>query len=160
VSGTAAATRLFVSAEDATAIGHRYDYADAFRIAIPAGDDRSAEQFARDALESAPPPLRALVWTVFRWVLRFDLGPRYSPDHILGWAIVHSTPDEVRLETRSHRFEAVLLGTRPDPAAAKLVTAVTYRATGAGVIWAAVAPLHRLVARILLRHAARSASPA
>jgi len=147
--------QVAVSEQDASAIGMPYDYADAFTVALSTSDHRSAEVFARDALESAPPPLRWLVWSVFRWVLRFELGPRSSPQHVLGWSIVSSSQDEVRLQTHSRLFRAVLLGTRPDPQTAKIVTALVYDDPKSSVIWSVVAPVHRQVARILLQSARR-----
>ncbi len=59
------------------------DYADAFEIRLSATDPRTAEQFARDALENAPRHLRAAVRAGWG-VLGFRLGPRTSPRHVFG----------------------------------------------------------------------------
>jgi hypothetical protein len=152
-AGRPRAARVPVAVADDRALGVPFDYADAFTIALSEADDRTAERFARDALEAAPPPLRWLVWNVFRFVLGFELGPRESPRHVLGWTVVSSSDDLVRLEARSRRFSAVLLGSRPDPHTAKVITAVAFGSSSSRALWALVAPVHRQVARVLLRHA-------
>lgn len=73
------------------------DYADAFEVCARAPDDRSAEQWARNAVERAPWLVRGVVILVHRHVLRFDLGPPRSTDHVLGWRVRRSEPDTVEL---------------------------------------------------------------
>ena len=133
-----------------------YDYADAFEIRIDASDPRTAEQFARDALENAPGPVRAIVDVAHRQVLRLRLGPRPSPHHVFGWRIHTSEPGVVHLEAVSPLLgRGVLVGRRVEPTRVVLTTYVFFtRPTPARALWTFVAPLHRRVARALLEHAA------
>jgi hypothetical protein len=133
----------------------RPDYADAFEIRTREPDGRTAEQWARAALEQAPWPVRCLVVVAHRYVLRFRLGPLTSPDHVLGWRIVRSEPDVIRPEAESPLVRAVLVGRRPEPTRTVLTTALFFvRPVVARVIWAAVVPVHRGVARYLMARAA------
>ena len=131
-------------------------YADAFEVRVADGDDRTAEAFARSALEDAPWLVRETVWFVHRRVLRLRLAPRSAPDHILGWTIVTSDPDVVQLEAVSPLLgRGVIVGRRPEPTRAVITTYVFFRRPGIGrAVWALVGPLHRRVAVFLLNHAA------
>ena len=132
-----------------------WDYADAFEVHLVASDGRSPEQFARDALEGAPRSVGRFISFVHRRLARFRLGPVPSPDHIAGWAIVVSEPDEVRLEAASPLLRAVIVGRRPFPTRAVVTTCLFYRrAPLARLIWTAVGPLHRAIAPRLLDRAA------
>lgn len=75
------AHRVPVAAEEPLIGDAQYGYADTFEIQVPETDPRSAEQFARCALEQAPWPIRWTVWTAHRHLLRLRQGPRSSPDH-------------------------------------------------------------------------------
>src|SRR4051812_35933275 len=81
--------------------GETYDYADAFEIVLPDSDHRSAEELGRCGLEEAPAAVREAIWTAHHHLLRLRLGPRTSPDHVLGWEIMTSQPDVVQLEATS-----------------------------------------------------------
>jgi hypothetical protein len=133
----------------------RPDYADAFEIRTPEPDGRTAEQWARAALEQAPWPVRRVVLVAHRYVLRFRLGPLPSPDHVLGWRIEMSEPEVIRLQAESPLVRAVIVGRRPEPTRTVLTTALFFvRPMAARVIWAAVVPVHRRVACYLLARAA------
>jgi hypothetical protein len=142
---------------DEPLVGHaRYDYADAFEIRLGDADPRSAEQFARSALEEAPWPLRWTIRLVHRRLLRFRLGPRSSPDHLLGWTIITSKPDVIQLQAVSPLLRAVIVSRRLDLPGAVVTTYLFYRQpVPARVVWTVVGPLHRRVAAYLLEHAAR-----
>ena len=132
-----------------------YDYADAFEVRLSEPDHRTAEQWARCALEQAPWIVRRTVLVAHRYVLRFRLGPLSSPDHVLGWTVVRSRPDLVCLQADSALISGVIVGRRPHPTRTVLTTFVVYRRRWpARVIWALVAPIHRRVARSLPAHAA------
>lgn len=133
-----------------------YDYADAFEIRIDASDPRSAEQFARDALEEAPRIVRTIVDVAHRQVLRLRLGPRPSPHHVFGWRINTSEPGVIHLEAVSSLLgRGVLVGRRPEPNRVVITTYVYFsRPVPARAIWTFIAPLHRRVAPALLEHAA------
>src|SRR5436305_1537728 len=110
----------------------RYDYTDSFELTLGTPDDRSAEEWARAALEDAPAILRGIIGFAHRSVLRFDLAPPTSPNHVLGWTIAAVTPREIRLEAAGPLMHAVIVGSRPTPSAAGIRTFLTYRYPRAG----------------------------
>jgi hypothetical protein len=137
--------------------GEAFDYADAFRVLVDEPDDRTAEQWLRAGLEHAPGALRWVILVAHRHVLRFRLGPRSSPDHVLGWMVDRSTPEAARLTASGPLIEAVIVGRKIDPTGVVLTTGIDYqRRAAARFVWRLVRPLHRRVARYLLAHAASS----
>jgi hypothetical protein len=134
-----------------------YDYADAYDVEVAATDPRSAEEFAREALEQSPAALRRFIVSAHRYVLRFRLAPLHAPGQVLGWRIAESTPDLVRLEAESPLAHATLIGRRVEPTRVRLTTVMAYRRPAvARAIWTAVGPAHRRIAPYLLERAARS----
>jgi hypothetical protein len=159
------ARRVPVAAEEPLIGSDRYDYSDAFEIRVREPDPRSAEQFVRCALEQAPWLVRSAVLTVQRNLLGLRLGPRPSPDHVLGWKILTSEPEVIHLEAVSPLLRGVLVGRRVDPTCVVITTYVFYtRPAPARVVWKIAGPLHRRIAAYLLEHAAaavdRAESPA
>jgi hypothetical protein len=159
------ARRVPVAAEEPLIGSARYDYADAFEIRLSEPDARSAEQFARCALEQAAWPVRFTVAIAQRKLLRLLLCPRVSPDHLAGWAIRAAERDVVHLEAESPLLRAALVARRVDPTCTVIATYVYFRRPRlARLVWTIVAPLHRRVAAHLLEHAAiagsRAESPA
>jgi hypothetical protein len=139
-----------------------YDYADAFEIRLRESDARTAEEFARCALEQAPRPVRWAIRFAHRHVLRLRLGPRSSPDHILGWKILTAEPEVLHLGAVSPLLgRAVLVGHRVDPSHAAIATYLFYkRPTRARALWTVIGPMHRRIAPYLLdRAAAAQTSP-
>jgi hypothetical protein len=135
--------------------GHdMHDYADRFEVPLSAGDDRTAEQVFRAGLERAPLPLRWTVLVVHRHILKFRLGPRSSPTHVLGWRIVTVAPDAIQLEASGPQMRGVLVARRGPAGTASLDTFIYYRRPAARLIWAGVSILHRAVAPYLLQRAA------
>ncbi|MEE3067018.1 MAG: DUF2867 domain-containing protein [Actinomycetota bacterium] len=129
------------------------DYTDVFEVPIRHGDARTAEQMFRDALRNEPGG-GAVLW-IHRHVLRFQLHPRPSPEHLIGWQIVQSEPDEVVLAARGPLMRGELTLRRQDGRRATLTTRVHYRrGLAARMVWAVVAPLHRVVAPRLMQRAA------
>ncbi|WAC91031.1 DUF2867 domain-containing protein [Mycobacterium sp. Aquia_213] len=124
------------------------DYTDVFEVGIPHGDVRTAEQMFRDALGSERGG-GAVVW-IHRHVLRFHLGPHSSPDHLIGWRIVQSDPDELVLTTGGPLMRGELTLRRLDGRRATLTTRVHYHRRAAGMVWAVIGPLHRVVAPRLM----------
>jgi hypothetical protein len=138
--------------------GGRYHYADAFQIRLETPDDRSAEEFARSALDNAPPLVRVGMVTAQRYLLGFRLGPMSDPDHIQGWKIVRREPTVVQLEVVGPLGRAVVVGQRPDPTTAVMTTYNFYRRPKMGrVLWAVAGPLHRRIAAYLMERAAAAA---
>ncbi|MCV7409750.1 hypothetical protein AWC05_24210 [Mycobacterium florentinum] len=128
------------------------DYTDVFEVGIGPGDVRTAEQMFRDALGSERGG-GAVLW-IHRRVLRFQLGPHPSPDHLIGWPIVHSDPDELVLTTSGPLMRGELTLRRQDGRRATLTTRVHYHRRAACVVWAVIGPLHRVVAPRLMARAA------
>ena len=91
----------------------------------------------------------------WRFVLGRKLGPRPSPEHILGWQIVDRSADEVVCHLRSGFLDAYNSFTRVDD---RLVwsTFVAYERPIARLIWPPVSLLHRPLVRYGLRRAART----
>ena len=141
--------------------GDRYDYADAFEARVAGPDNRSAEQWVRSGLEQAPWAIRLGVVVVHRFVIGFRLGPRSSPDHVLGWRIVTSQHDLVQLEAVSPLGRGVMVARRPDETTAVLTTFLfRTRPVLASLVWAIVGPVHRRAAPYLMRRAAVTAGAA
>ena len=154
--GELRARRLPVVPDEPLLGGRRYDYADAFEIDLSPADPRTAEQFARSALEESGWLVRTLVSVVHRRVLRLRLAPPSSPDHVLGWAIARSEPDVIQLEAASPLLgRGVIVGRRVEPGRSVIETFVFYaRRPASRVVWAVLAPAHRRVAPYLLERAA------
>ena len=132
-------------------IGGGYDYADAFEIDIGESDARSPEQMFRAAVDNAS-------W-VQRWVplahrrlLRFRLAAPAAPDQILGWRIVDSDCDVVRLNAEGPLIRGAIVGRRTENSVAVFTTYVYFvRRWPARAVWAIAGRLHRRIAPYLLR---------
>jgi hypothetical protein len=129
------------------------DYTDVFEVPLPQGDSRTAEETFRDAVGRGSGG--GVVLWIHRHVLRFDLGPISSPDHIIGWTIVRSDHDELVLRARGPLMHGELTLRREDDRRASLTTRVQYcHKAAARTVWAFVGPLHRAVAPRLMKRAA------
>lgn len=127
-----------------------------FSAAITAGDPRDAEALARAAWEGAPAVLRWIFVIGWRLGLGLRLGPLHSPDHVLGWKILRREPDGVTVEAASGLLSAYNSFERREEC---LVwsTFVNYRSGAGRMGWLAITPLHRLLVRIALGRAVRTA---
>jgi hypothetical protein len=154
------ARRVAVVAEEPLIGSGRYDYADAFEIRVREPDARSAEQFARCALERAPWPVRWSIWIAHRHLLRLRLRPGSSSDHLLGWKIVTSQPDVIHLEAESPLLgRGVLVGRRVDATCMVLTTCIFYTwPASTPLVWKIAGPLHRRIAPYLLERASTTAN--
>ena len=130
-------------------------YADAFEVRTPEPDDRTAERWIRAGLEASA-VIRKTVVAVHRAVLRFRLDPTPAPDRALGWRIVTSEHDLVRLEADGPLMHGVLVGHRTDPRSMRLTTTLVFHRPAARAVWVVVGPLHRRIAPYLLARAARA----
>ncbi|MEZ0349314.1 DUF2867 domain-containing protein [Mycobacterium sp. pR1184] len=127
------------------------DYTDVFEVPMSPGDTRTAEQMFRDALRDERGG-GAVSW-IHRHVLRFQLHS--STDHLIGWQIVQSDPDELVLTAGGPLMRGELTLRRRDGRRATLTTRVHYRRRlSARMVWAVIAPLHRVVAPRLMQRAA------
>lgn len=157
-SSSPRAQRVPVAADEPLIGDDRYDYADAFEIRVREPDGRTAEQFARSALEQAPWPVLWTIRIAHRYLLRFRLGPRSSPDHLIGWKILTSEPDVVHFEAVSPLLRGVIVGRRLDPTCAVITTYVFFtRPAPARLLVRIVGPLHRRIAPFLMERAAATA---
>ncbi len=134
------------------------DYRDAFEVPTDRTDTRTPEQWARAVFESAPRKSRWFLLLGWRGVLGLRLGPRPSSDHVLGWRIVETSPEAVRLELRSAVMTAHLI-LRVASSTAVLTTHVYYTRPLAHPLWAAVGPIHRQMIPSLLGRAASLPRP-
>jgi hypothetical protein len=128
-------------------------YRDRFEVNIPRTDTRTAEQWWRAVFEDAPRSVRWFLLLGWRGVLGLRLGPRLSPDYILGWRIVESSPEEVCLELHS-RLMKVQLTLHLSSSTAVWRTHVSYTHPLARPLWATVGVIHRRMVPSLLRRAA------
>ena len=136
--------------------GSQYDYADAFEALLSSPDGRSAEQWARCALEQAPRAVRLVIVVAQRGLLRLQLKGRADPRYVLGWQVVDSEPDVIKLAAHGPLLRAVIVGRRSSATAVQIKTFVFFERRLGKLVWTVVAPLHRGVARLLLRRAATS----
>lgn len=122
------------------------DYVDAFEIGRAESDTRTAEECARRAFDRAPLLGRLVVLFVHRRVLGFDLGPWSSPDHVIGWQVITSAPDVIRLRAQGRLMLGHLV-VRASPLTVTVTTFLHYnRRPGGSAAWAAVGPFHRFLA--------------
>jgi hypothetical protein len=129
------------------------DYTAAWEVPLSGGHTRSAEQWARATLEDAPRALRAFVVAGWVTVLGLRLGPRPSPDHVLGWRYVTSAADHITLE-EPFRFGTAHNVVRVEGSRVLFATFVRYDKRGGRPLWAIVAPLHHRIIPYLLGRAA------
>ena len=131
-----------------------YDYADAFELTIDHAETRDAEELIRLALEETPRALREVVWFVWQAALRFEVGPKTSPDHVVGARVTKREPDLVHLHVGGPLMSGVIAGHRTAPNRFLVTTFLHYeRPVAANAVWSVVAPLHRSIARYLLLRA-------
>jgi Protein of unknown function (DUF2867) len=129
------------------------DYASAFEVTIPKGDDRTPEQWARAVFEDTPATIRGFVAFGWRFVLRLRLGPRSTPDYVSGWRVQEARPDVIVLEVQSWLLTATK-EIRIASGTLRMSTLVCYRRGLGRVIWTLAAPIHHRTEPYLLGYAA------
>ena len=156
VRGTLSRVAARVVAERAASDEAAADYVDVFEVPVPQDDSRTGEQVFRDGLGRRPGPGGGIVLWIHRHILRFRLGSFSSPEHIIGWSIAHSDPDELVLVADGPLMRGQLRLRREDGRRAVLTTRLHYRhKVAARVVWAFIGPLHRVIAPQLMQRAAR-----
>jgi hypothetical protein len=123
---------------------YRYDYSDSFTAEISTGNHCDPEQLARAVFEGV---------LGFRYGLGLKFGPRSSPEHVLGWAIIDREPDSITLESRSWMLTSRLVF-RTEESRVSMSTFVRYDRPIAKVLWPPVSLLHCQIVPRLLQHAA------
>lgn len=131
-----------------------YDYADSFELRLDRPDSHAAEEWVRAGLEDSPLWVRAVIDVVHGRIARFERGPA-DREHILGWRIVTSTPDLLHLQTSGPLLRAHIVARRRTPTTSDLTTVLFYERRVARLLWTVIGPLHRAIAPLLLRRAAR-----
>jgi hypothetical protein len=148
------AARVF--AERAAADDAAADYVDVFEAPVHQDDSRSGEQALRDALGHRAGAGGGIVLWIHRHILRFQLGPYSSPEHVIGWSVRHSDPDEIVLVADGPLMRGQLRLRRADGRRAVLTTRLHYRhKVAARAVWAVVGPLHRVITPELVKRTAR-----
>jgi hypothetical protein len=133
-------------------------YANGVAIDLADRSGHSTEEWARAALEDMPLALRWFVVAGWRLVLLLRLGPRNTPDYVLGWKIVRRAVDETVLEVRSPILTAHLVF-RSDQSCLVWSTFVHYDRRLASFVWPPVSLLHRRIVPYALRRAASRLGP-
>ncbi len=127
------------------------DYVDAFEIDRDPSDTRTAEESTRSAFDHPPSILRSSVLSVHRHVLRFELGPWSSPEHIIGWRVIRREPEAIHIETQGTLMSGHLV-VRTTTKTVTVTTFIHYNRPLVGkVVWAAVSPLHRAITPYVLK---------
>jgi hypothetical protein len=130
------------------------DYCDSFAVGRASSDQRTAQDWFRAAFEESPAVFRHGLPVAWRSLLGLRLGPRPSPDHVLGWRRVSADPELAVYEAQSPITEANLV-MRLETNRAVLSTFVHYRRPAiAGSIFVVAGPIHRAIIPYLLDRAA------
>jgi hypothetical protein len=131
------------------------DYQDAFIVHAGEAARGSAEDWIREAFESAPTPLRSFIrlgWRMFG----AQLGPFPSSTHVVGWRIGENEPDCTRLDVDWKIGLRANLVLRTRPPSVVLATFVEHRSRASRIVWPALLPVHIPALRYLLTRAARA----
>lgn len=135
----------------------RVDYEDAFRIGVPAGPERSGEEWARATFEGASGRARSALrqgWAALG--LKLDRGG--SDRFVLGWELRHSDAAFALLGCGSRIGMPAELLFEPEPGGFLFATFVQQDNPVARGVWAAASPRHReIVPRLLGGAAGRAA---
>ena len=127
------------------------DYADVFTAVTGGAAGRSAEGWARAALEGTPTGRSA----PFLWrLLGLRLGPTPSPDHVQGWRILDRGDDWITLEATSGLMTAHAVA-HVDEGHVSLALFLRYDRPVAALVWLPVGAMHRRGVPAMLRQALR-----
>lgn len=133
------------------------DYLDAIEYATGAGAHpaRTAEDWARATFEGPPGVVRTVLRLGWRWGLQLRLGPYPAAGHVLGWPVLESGPDRAVLGVDSVVLGPCRLVFEVDPGRFLVTTAIRFEHRVSRPVWTVVAPVHRLVNRLLVTRAGR-----
>ncbi|HST64629.1 MAG TPA: DUF2867 domain-containing protein [Mycobacteriales bacterium] len=149
-------TRARATAAHDPGVLARPDYLDAIRYA---GRSRTAEEWARATFEGAPKPVPAVLRLGWRRGLGLRLGPYPATGHVLGWPVFESAPDRMVLGVESAVLGHCRLVFQTDPDGLLLTTVIRYGHRVSRPVWTVVAPVHRLITRLLVTRAGHARSP-
>ncbi len=133
----------------------RADYTDAFVLATDGAPDHTAQRWAHAIFEDAPAPVRAVL-RVGWLALGLKLAASSSEHGVLGWELRQRTPGHVLLGVESRIGMPAELVLERRGGELLFATLVELRNPAVRVLWAGVAPLHRLIVRQLLGRAGRA----
>jgi hypothetical protein len=123
----------------------RVDYADAFALDVAVR--HTPEEWIRLSAAASPTLFSAV--RLAHHALGLPLAPPDSPDHLIGWNIVRSDPEEAVLGSDGVFGTPRIVGfTAPDQVV--LATLIRLNGLRGRALWAAGAPVHRAVARYVL----------
>ncbi len=120
----------------------RVDYADCFTVAV--STRRTPEEWLRLAAEAMPTLFSAV--RVAHRVLGLRLAPADSPEHVIGWDVLRSSPDEAVLGNAGLLGQPRIVGFTP-PGEVVVATLIKFNGMIGRAVWAAAAPVHRAAAR-------------
>ncbi|MFB9388410.1 hypothetical protein ACFPM3_06155 [Streptomyces coeruleoprunus] len=126
-------------------------YADLFTLTADRVPERSAEEWARTALEDIAAWQGQFVWRVLLR-LRLRLKWRGAATHVAGWRIAGRGDGWLRLEARSAWMTGNLLF-RVEDDRLSLATLIRYDRPKAARVWSRLAPTHCEAVPGLLRQA-------
>lgn len=128
------------------------DYVDLFTVATSGATGKSAEEWARTALEDTPTGRSApVLWRL----LGLRLGPTPSPDYVQGWKIADRGDDWIRIETTSWFMTAHAV-VQVDDGRVSIALFLRYDRPIAAVIWPPVSVMHRRAVPVILRQALKA----
>ncbi|PZS15711.1 MAG: hypothetical protein DLM57_12140 [Pseudonocardiales bacterium] len=138
----------------------RIDYSDSYVVEnIPAAQETTPEQWAREVLERAPTAIRRRLppgW----FLLGLRHGSIRSPRYVLGWPIRQNTPERIVLGAHSRVGMPAELVFARDGDGWLFATLIQQDNRIMSSLWRAIAASHRRVVRYLLRSAATRVTPA
>jgi hypothetical protein len=123
----------------------RVDYADCFAVAISAR--RTPEEWIRLATDARPALFLAV--RAVHHALGFRLAPADTPQHVIGWDVLHSAPDEAVLGNAGMLGQPRIV-VLTQPGQVVVATLIEFSGVAGQTLWAAVAPVHRAVVRYAL----------
>lgn len=131
------------------------DYADLFTATTSEATSRSAEEWARSALEETATGRSA----PFLWRrLGLRLGPTSSPDFVQGWRIADRGDGWIRLETASWFMTAHAV-IQVDDGHVSIALYLRYDQPIAAFLWPPVSVMHRRAVPVMLRQALKTHAP-
>jgi hypothetical protein len=131
------------------------DYLDLFTATTNEASEKPAVDWARVVLEGAPYYIRPGVFVAQRLLLGLRLGPRRSPDYIIGWKIADRGEGWVRIEAASWMMTASLVF-KVDEVGLSMAAFFRYDRRMAALVWPPISIAHRKVGLALMRRALRA----
>jgi hypothetical protein len=131
------------------------DYLDLFTATTNKAPEKPAEAWARVVLESAPYYIDLGVFVAQRLLLGLRLGPRRSPDYVIGWKIAARGHGWVRIEAASWMMTASLVF-KVDEVGLSMAVFLRYDRRMAALVWPPISLAHRKVGLALMRRAVRA----